>query len=84
MVPHSQAAGELRVQFLHIEFFVVRGGSDAKRTQVSDELEIDTQGECIGQLDPPSQMSLHLLSIRKSSRRGPRCPGTAAWEQGGR
>src|SRR2546425_172718 len=58
------AAGELCVQFLHIEIVAVSGGPDAKRMLVADEFVVRTQGHRIRQFDPRSQIGLNLLSIR--------------------
>src|SRR2546425_13081605 len=58
------AAGELCVQFLHIEIVAVSGGPEAKRMLVADEFGVRTQGHRIRQFDPRSQIGLNLLSIR--------------------
>src|SRR5437870_6325876 len=58
------ADGELCVQFLQVDIVAVSGGSDAQRMLVADEFGICAQGHCVCQFDPPSQISLNLLSIR--------------------
>src|SRR5438445_12707394 len=58
------AAGELGVQLLHVDIVAVSGGPEAKRTLVADVFRIDAQRERIGQLEPPTEVRLSLLSIR--------------------
>src|SRR5437899_5035972 len=58
------AAGELGVQFLHVDIVAVGGGPDAKRMLVADEFGICAQGHRIGQLEPPTEVRLDLLAVR--------------------
>src|SRR5438445_6432366 len=57
------AAGELGVQFLHVDIVAVSSRPGTKRMLVADEFGICAQGYRVGQLDPPSEVPLDLFPI---------------------